>query len=209
MDNMDSSFKFPKLKGNENYDSWKVDISNALKIKGLWWVTSGKVKKPEISENELNAEAEKAYKEELLSWKDKNDRACALISITMERGPRAHIRKVKIATEIWSKLKDQYESDVMTLYLALKELTQSKQSDFKSIQEYADALKRVSIKCSNTGKEIPDWMLGYLFLLGLNEGLEPYVFYLIQTAKTNKASLNIDDMAVALSDHDKTFGFKC
>ena len=46
-------------------------------------------------------------------------------------------------------------------------------------------------------------MLGHLFLLGLNEGLEPYVFGLKQAAKANKIQLNIEDMAVALADHDK------
>ena len=127
MDGMNISFRFPKLKGKENYGSWKEDISNALKIKGLWWVTSEKVKKSEIPDEELGREAKLAYEKELLDWEDKNDRACASISITMEQGPRAHIREVEIASEIWSKLKSQYEeSDITTLHLALKELTQSK-----------------------------------------------------------------------------------
>jgi len=45
--------------------------------------------------------------------------------------------------------------------------------------------------------------MGHLFLLGLNEGLKPYVFGLIQSAKTNKTKLSIDNMAIALVDHDK------
>ncbi len=44
--------------------------------------------------------------------------------------------------------------------------------------------------------------MGHLFLLGLNEGMKPYVFGLIQSAKT-KTKLSIDDMAIALVDHDK------
>ena len=203
MDSYDSSYKFPKLKGNENYDSWKVDIAYALKAEGLWWVTSGKLEKP-IPTGDLTPAAKEKHNSALLTWEDKNDRACAMIIFATEQGPRVHIGHIEVAIKMWSILKDLYEeSDIITLHLALKELTQSKQSDFKSIQEYADSLKIASIKCSNTGNSLPDWVLGHLFLLGLNEGLEPYVFGLIQVAKANNTQLNITDMAVDLAYYDK------
>lgn len=46
-------------------------------------------------------------------------------------------------------------------------------------------------------------MLSNLFLLGLNESLEPYIFGLIQSAKANNSELLIDEMAIVLADHDK------
>ncbi len=46
-------------------------------------------------------------------------------------------------------------------------------------------------------------MLSNLFLLDLNENLEPYIFGLIQSAKINKTGLFIEDMIIALVDHDK------
>ena len=46
-------------------------------------------------------------------------------------------------------------------------------------------------------------MLSNLFLLSLNESLEPYIFGLIQSVKVNKFELLIDDMTIALVDHDK------
>ena len=204
MDSSDNTYKIPKLKGNENYDSWRADITDSLKAKGLWWVTSGKLIKPGTLTGDITERAKEKQDDAILAWEDNNDRACAMIGLTVERGPRVHINHIELATERWSVLKDQYgESDITTRHLALKELTQSKQSDFKSIQDYADALKKASVKCSNTGRPIPDWMLGHLFLLGLNEGLEPYVFGLIQAAKAHKTELIIEDMAVALADHDK------
>ncbi len=90
-------------------------------------------------------------------WEEKNDRACGMITFSTEQGPRVHIGKIEIATKMWSILKDQYEqSDLITLHLAIRELTQSKQSDFKSIQDYADSLKRAATRCSNAGEEVPD-----------------------------------------------------
>jgi hypothetical protein len=46
-----NSYRFPKLKGSENYESWSVDATSDLKAKGLWWVTSGKLKKPKSRNN--------------------------------------------------------------------------------------------------------------------------------------------------------------
>jgi len=46
-------------------------------------------------------------------------------------------------------------------------------------------------------------MLSNLFLLDFNESLESYIFNLIQNIKINKFKLLIDDMTIALVDHDK------
>lgn len=197
-------YEFPKLKGIENYEKWSDDMTIVLKMNGLWWVTSGKLEKPVIPPSNATTADEEGYARELLEWEDKNMRACGMIKLSTERGPRIDIRDIEIATQIWSILKDRYEpSKFTTLYLAWRRLTQSRQSDFKSVQDYADSLKLAASRCSKVGEEVPDWLLSHLFLLGLNEGLEPYVFSLIQTAKINKAELAIDEMAVALVDHER------
>ena len=57
-------------------------------------------------------------------------------------------------------------------------------------------------------------MLSNLFLLDLNENLESYIFDLIQSVKINKIDLFIENMIIALVDHDKrsndekSFSFK-
>ncbi len=48
-------------------------------------------------------------------------------------------------------------------------------------------------------------MLSNLFLLDLNESLESYIFDLIQSIKINKFELLIDDMTIALVNHDKCY----
>ncbi len=159
---------------------------------------------PIIPQRDATTAEQKEYASDCRHWEDKNERACGLITFGTEEGPRVHIGNLENATQMWIILKNQYEqSDLTTVHLAIRELTRSKQSDFKSIQEYADSLKRAVTKCSGTGKIVPDWLLCHLFLLGLNEGLEPYVFGLIQSAKTNNTKLSIDDMTIALVDHDK------
>ena len=161
------------------------------------------MKKSEDLDKEINAEIKLIYEIKLLDWKDKNDRACALITLIMKKKSQAHLRNIKVVSEIWFIIKNQYdESDVIILYSAFKKLTQFKQSNFRSIREYADAFKKIFNKCLNVDKEFSDWKLDYLFLLDLNEDLESYVFDFMQTIKINKMSLSINDMTVALSDHD-------
>ena len=49
---------------------------------------------------------------------------------------------------------------------------------------------------------LPAWVLTSFFRMGLEEGLEPYTFQLIQAAKASGKELEIDDIASALSEHD-------
>ena len=46
-------------------------------------------------------------------------------------------------------------------------------------------------------------MLSKFFLLNLNKSLESYIFDLIQSIKINKFKLLINDMTIALVNHDK------
>ena len=52
------------------------------------------------------------------------------------------------------------------------------------------------------GVGLPTWQLSLFFRMGLEEGLEPYTFQLIQASKVSRKELDIDDMATALSEHD-------
>ncbi len=93
--------------------------------------------------------------------------------------------------------------NLIILFLTIKKLTQTKQLNFKFIQNYANSLKQVIVKCSDIGKTIQSWMLSNLFLLDLNESLESYIFDLIQSIKINKFDLLINDMTIILVNHDK------
>ncbi len=209
------NYRFPKLKGSENYESWKVDITSTLKAKGLWWVTSRKLKKPIIPNSEFKTAVKKKYVSTILNWKDKNDRACDVIIFSIKQRLRVHIVKIEDVIKMWSILKTQYEqSNLITLYLTTKELTKSKQSNFNFIQNYADSLKQAVIRCSDIDNAVALWMLSNLFLLDLNENLESYIFDLIQSVKINKIDLFIKNMIIALVNHDKrsndekSFSFK-
>jgi len=199
-----NNYWFFKLKRSENYESWKIDIISTLKVKDLWWVILRKLKKSIISNSEFKTAVKKKYVSTILNWEDKNDRVCDVIIFSIEQRFRIHIVKIEDVIKMWSILKTQYEqSNLITLYLTIKELTQSKQLNFNFIQNYADLLKRAVIKCLDIDNAVALWMLSNLFLLDLNENLELYIFDLIQSVKINKINLFIENMIIALVDHDK------
>ncbi len=198
------NYRVPKLKGSENYESWKEDITNALKAKGLWMITSEKLEKSAPLSSDASTADKKKYITDVQHWEDRNDRVSGIIGFSCEKRLRIHITKAESVTKMWSILKTQYEqSNLITLFLTIKKLTQTKQLNFKFIQNYANSLKQAVVKCSDIGKTIQSWMLSNLFLLDLNESLESYIFDLIQSVKINKFDLLIDDMTIVLVDHDK------
>ncbi len=198
------NYRVPKLKGSENYESWKENIINALKVKGLWMIISEKLEKSASLSFDASTADKKKYITDVQHWKDRNDRASDIIDFSCEKRLRIHIIKAESVIKMWSILKTQYEqSNLIILFLTIKKLTQTKQSNFKFIQNYANSLKQVVVKCSDIEKTIQSWMLSNFFLLDLNESLESYIFDLIQSIKINKFDLLIDDMTIVLVDHDK------
>ncbi len=197
-------YRISKLKRSENYESWKKNIINVLKVKDLWMIISRKLKKSASLSFDVSTADKKKHITDVQHWKDRNNRASDIIDFSCEKRLRIHIFKADNVTKMWSILKTQYkQSNLTILFLTIKELTQSKQSNFKFIQNYADSLKQVTIKCADIEKTVESWMLSNLFLLDLNESLESYIFDLIQSIKINKFELLIDDMTITLVDHDK------
>ncbi len=197
-------YQISKLKRSKNYESWKKNIINVLKVKDLWMIISRKLKKSASLSFDVSTTDKKKHITDVQHWKDRNDRVSDIIDFSCEKRLRIHIFKADNITKMWFILKTQYEQlNLIILFLTIKELTQSKQSNFKFIQNYADSLKQVVIKCADIEKTVELWMLSNLFLLDLNESLESYIFDLIQSIKINKFELLINDMTIALVDHDK------
>jgi len=117
------NYRVPKLKGSENYESWKKNIISALKAKGLWMITSRWLKKSKASKfnasttNTLSTTStafiltiatfastavafvaltaiRKEYVIAAHYWADKNDRIYDMITYNCEKEPRVHIFKV-------------------------------------------------------------------------------------------------------------------
>ena len=117
-------------------------------------------------------------------------------------GPRVHIEGLEDPKEMWDVLEKLYKAtSLATRDLAFLQLRAS-QSDFKSIQEYAEHLKKAHSQLIQLGHKLPDWVLSTSFRLGLKPDLEPYIFSLVEAARANMRELDVDEMMMALIDHD-------
>lgn len=139
-----TSYMINKLRGRQNYDSWKEDMSSLLTLDKTWLAT-GKDTQPtrptalvdprsaNSGEGSATVKPNKgveAYTKDLenfktknLTWEDKNSRACALIRLNCAEGsgPRTHIHGMSDSCKMWKILEKQYEaSDLATLDLSLQ-----------------------------------------------------------------------------------------
>ncbi len=136
------NYRVLKLKKSENYESWKKNIINVLKVKDLWMIISEKLKKStSLSFNVLTADKKK-YITDVQHWEDRNNRVSDIIDFSCEKKLRIHIIKAESVIKMWSILKIQYKQlNLIILFLTIKKLTQTKQLNFKFIQNYANSLK--------------------------------------------------------------------
>ena len=143
------------------------------------------------------------YREKLLNCDDKYSRACATIRLSCN-GPWVHIKGVESPHKIWSILKNQYElSDLATRDNAVSQMVHQTRSDFSTIAEYGEVIKKGAAKRAEMGNPVPSWLLSSFFRLGLNPDLEPHIFQMVNTVRTQKRELEIDEMIIALEDHDR------
>ncbi len=94
------NYRVPKLKGSENYESWKEDITNALKAKGLWMITSEKLEKSAPLSSDASTADKKKYITDVQHWEDRNDRVSGIIGFSCEKRLRIHITKAESVTKM-------------------------------------------------------------------------------------------------------------
>ncbi len=218
----ESKYKIQKLKGAKNIMRWKEDIKAIFVMKDMWEVVIGEElepisptlpstiatsstatvgKSPEQHEYEVE---KKEWEKERKTWRKTNNKAKALLILLVEDGPRAHIIKEDQVFAAWAELIKMYRTaDLATRDQALYEISRIDSDDFRSISEYSEHIKKHAKTLVDMDVGLPTWMLSTFFRLGLKEDLEPYVFNMIQQARNNKVELEIDDLTIALVEHDK------
>ena len=190
---MESVFKIAKLQGEKTMQRWKEDMKSIFITEDMWEVVIGEDLKPDPSSTK-----------DLKAWERTNNCAIALLILSIEDGPRAHVLRMDYIHDVWNKLIKMYgTSDLATRDQAIYQISRIDSEDFRSLSEYAEYIKKHAKTLDDMGFGLPQWLLSTFFRLGLKEGLEPYAFQMIQTARNNKMELNIDDLTIALVEYDK------
>lgn len=134
------SNRFAKLKGRENYDTWKISAKSYLVIKKAWSCVA----------NGLSANASAEQKEsDLMAWSE--------LTLLIHENVYSYIAETKSAKEAWTALETAFEDSGLCRKVALlKQLVQLKSSECASMEEYINQVTMTSLKVKKAGLKLDD-----------------------------------------------------
>ena len=199
MAQMTQIWVFPKLKGQENYQSWARKMQSALMFSNLWDIVEQGIdmRSAELPTDPApTAAATRIYEAAYKSWKEVNNQAAALIYSMCEDKPAEGIEEERVAQLRWEKLQKTYKSSGFVLrYSKLEELmTTSLESSGGSIETYVANILGLSKDLRLMGSKIDDWILTSMLLHNLGTKYKDFVHRLL----TQLSELPDFDRIVAL-----------
>lgn len=156
-----SDFDVKKLKGLENYHTWKFQMENLLAMKKLDKCIKGKPNLPNVSsENDL---------EKLVEAK-------SILSLSVEEPLIVHIVFATSAIEIWNILQHLYEDKgLLRKTSLLRALMSVRLEEANSMQAYVEEIMDLSNRLNGIGFVIGDEWLASILLAGLTEEYNPFI----------------------------------
>ena len=126
-----------------------------------WRYMLGEIPKPiSPSENELTPTTKEAFETKLMKWLTITDSIQGAIRTTCTIDLMSQVGDMGLASEMWKRFESLYrdtgfiERDSIFIRLSTQTL-----SDFDDVAQFADNIKRNSIRFKEIGtKEVPDWM---------------------------------------------------
>lgn len=151
--NVNSNLIIEKLKGIDNYSSWKFMMRMILIQEELW----------ECVENK-----EKDGK--------KQQKALARIALAVQPSVIPHIRNAMSAHEAWSSLEKAYEDRGLCRRLGLlRTLFATKLDESGSMEIYINKITELSQQLSEIGSPLEDDFVAVIMLSGLTSDFEPLI----------------------------------
>ena len=216
------TYQMKPLVGEKNYNVWKEEVKGLLGLDELWDIVKEEELRPlnapprpedspskiedgvttpaiVVTQSTIERWEDKleAFEEKQKKWDKRRVKVATKIYLNCGTGPRVHIEGLEDLKEMWDVLEKHYKAtSLATRDLAFLQLHAS-QSDFKSIQEYAEHLKKAHSQLIQLGHKLPDLVLSTSFRLGLKPDLEPYIVSLVEAARANMRELDVDEMMMA------------
>ncbi|KMQ92052.1 integrase core domain protein [Lasius niger] len=107
---MDSELiKINKLKSVEDWTTWKFQIKVMMIANECFEVANGTVTKPELPNQNANAEIRAAYQKDLKQWLKLDGIAQKLIALDASEQSLLHIMNCESAHQMWNKLQSIYK----------------------------------------------------------------------------------------------------
>lgn len=150
-----------KLKGRENYSTWKFSIENYLEYEDLLKCIDG---------TETDAK--------------KNVKAKASLNLSIDKTVQVHVKSAKTAKEIWDNLKTTFEDHGAGRKVTLfRHMINTQLSECESMEKYVSQIVSTSQLLSDVDFNIPDEILAVTLLSGLTIDYQPMVIAMESTGK--------------------------
>lgn len=159
-----NDFHIEKLKGSDNYHTWKFAIFNYLEMNDL----------------------EKCIVDEGTETDTKKlKKAKNILSLAVETQIFVHIQNSTTALEIWNTLKRLYEDKGLSRKIGLlRTLISIRLDECDGMQEYVNQIVNTSNKLTGIGFDIDDEWIGAILLAGLTDNYQPLILG-IESSGTN------------------------
>lgn len=225
-----SNTKIARLKGESNWEAWKVDIAAVLSSEKVWGYTADKPrfsqpkapKPPEgrkaykdANENDQPAvpptngeqrefrQGYKEYQKDLGEWEDGYETACSHILLNLVDDLKTHIAGLTNSTEAMRVLYSLFDhTDAQTVDSHIRQITRKDQEEFESLLDYGNHMKSHQKKLTDMGKPLPEWVLASCFRAGINPELHVYIAGMQSLAKRDNTTLTLQDMLNELLEYD-------
>lgn len=163
----EGSVRFSKLKGRENYDTWKISAKSYLVIKKAWRCIT-----TELSDTATSAEKN----EDLLAWSELN--------LLLDESVYSYIAHTTTAKAAWDALEKTFEdSGLCRKVELLQQLVQLRLCDCSTVEDYVNRMITTSLKVKKAGLKLDDEIVGALMLAGLPEEFKPLAMAIENSAK--------------------------
>lgn len=191
-----------KLKGRENYPTWKFAMQAYLEHEDMWGCVQG-----------TTQDAKTIAK------------AKSKIILCVDPMNYSHIQSATTAKEVWDRLQAAFEDSGLTRKVSLlRTLVTSQLENYNSVEEYVNIIMTTSHKLDGLGFKVPDEWVGTLMLAGLPDEYKPMIMgiessgiavtadsiktKLLQDVKDSKADKGPNNQAAFLAK-DKKKGPRC
>lgn len=142
-----------RLKGRDNYDTWKFMVQAFFEHEDLWKCVEG-------SETDGT----------------KNIKAKTKLILLTDPINHSHIKSAKSAKEIWDNLQSAFEDNGLTRRVGLlRTLITTKLSESSTVESYVNQIINTAYKLKSVGMDISDEWIGTLLLAGLPDEYKPMI----------------------------------
>eukprot|EP00253_Pinus_taeda_P021576 PITA_21576 len=174
-----------KLNGS-NFTNWKFKIQTLLEGANAWAIVTGDEQKPAAAQQKED-------------WEKRENKAKVLLKMSVKDNAIAHIRDCKSSTEIWTKIKNLYETQNTNRVLALKsKLFSMRMDERESATAFVARIKDVKDGLGAIGVAMADEDLVAITMNGMRDDFQTF----ITGVSAREKAPTFDDLTVILQQEE-------